>query len=106
MGQEEEPLAPVRRTDVGRAEQIPLDIAPELGKVVQDVGEPKRKVSRDVLAEEEPRSAVAEDAQDLGPQVALVIRSAARSGDAERLAWVSANDEIHCATPGSSVEGS
>ena len=106
MGQEEESFAPVRRADVGRSEQIPFDIAPERGKVGQDVGEPKRKVSGDVFAEEESGAALAEDAQDFGPQVSLVIGSASRSGARERLARVAAHDEIHRATPGSSVEGS
>lgn len=96
----------MRRAHVGRSHADPLRIEPDGGKVGKHVGEPKRKVSSDVLAEEERRTALLEDAVDLGPQVALVVGSASASCLRERLAWVSRNDEIHRATPASAVEGS
>ena len=42
----------MRRSNVGRAEQAPFNIRPDFGKVGKDVGEPKRKVSGDVFAEQ------------------------------------------------------
>jgi hypothetical protein len=37
VGQKEQSLASVRRSNVGRAEQAPLDIRPDFGKVGKDV---------------------------------------------------------------------
>jgi hypothetical protein len=105
VGQDEEALAAVRRADLGRAHKIPLRIEPERGKVGQHSIEPKAKVAGDVLKEDERRSALRDDARDLGPQVPLVALAALLSGDAERLAGVSRSDEIHCATPALAVEG-
>jgi hypothetical protein len=106
VGQEEQPLALVRRAHVARSEQIPLDIRPALGKVGKNSVEPKRKVPGDVLAEQVSSAALAPDSEHVGPQVAFVEPARALSGEAEGLAWVPRNDEIHRATPNSSVEGS
>jgi len=106
VGQEEESASTVGRSHVLRGEQVPDDIAPELGKVSKHVGEPKRKVPLNVLAEEEARAGLLEDAQDLRPEVALVDFSEALAGGAEWLARIARHDEIHRSTPGSSVEGS
>lgn len=105
-GQHEEPLATVRRANVGRSHKIPLRIEPERGKVGQHSIEPKAKVSGDVLEEDERSSALRDDARDLGPEVSLVSLAELLAGDAEGLAWVSRNDEIHRATPAFAVEGS
>lgn len=95
----------MRRANVGRSHTDPLRIEPDGGKVGKHVGEPKRKVSSDVLAEEEGRVGLLQDAVDLGPEVALVVGSAAVAGDAERLAGVASNDEIHASTPRCAIEG-
>jgi hypothetical protein len=106
VGQEEEPIPAMRRPNVGRGEHTPFDIRPHFGKVDKDSGEPKRNVSEHVLAEQVAGSALAVDAEHFGPEVAGVGGAASHPCGAERLAWVSANDEIHAATPRSSVEGS
>jgi hypothetical protein len=106
VGQEEQPLALVRRAHVARSEQIPLDIRPAFGKVGKNSVEPKRKVPGDVLAEQVAGSTLAPDSEHVGPQVAFVEFACALACEAERLAWISRNDEIHRATPSSSVEGS
>lgn len=106
MGQEEESVSLVRRANIGRSHTTPLDREPDGGKVGKDLGEPKRKVSSHVLAEEERRVGLLENPVDLGPEVPLVVDSGAESGRAERLARVSTSDEIHCATPRAAVEGS
>lgn len=105
VGQHEESLATVRRTDVRRSHKIPLRIEPERGKVGQHSIEPKAKVSGDVLEEDERRSRLRDDAADLGPEVSLVALAELLPGDAEGLAGVSRNDEIHAATPALAVEG-
>lgn len=106
VGQDEEPLASVRRSDIGRAQHTPLRIEPERGKVGKDVGEPKRNVPGDVLEEPKRGAGFVEDSCDVRPQVSLVGVAESSSGDAEWLARVAACDEIHRATPRSSVEGS
>lgn len=105
MGQHEESLALVRRAHLGRGEQTPLRIEPELGKVAKHLGEPKAKVPGDVLKEDERGAALVDDASHLGPQVALVALSELLAGDAEGLARVARNDEINAATPLSAAEG-
>jgi hypothetical protein len=104
--EEEQSVALVRRAHVGRTETSPFDIEPDGGKVGKHVGEPKRKVSSDVLTEQERRVALLKDSIDLGPEVALVVVSAAVAGDGEGLTGIPRNDEIHRATPASASEGS
>lgn len=106
VGQEEQPLSPMRRSDLARGEHAPFNMRPHFGKVGKDRGEPKRKVSCDVLAEQISGSALAVDPQDFGPEVSRVGCAESSSCGAEWLAGVSANDEIHAATPCSSIEGS
>lgn len=106
VGQHEESLAEVRRPDLGRAEQTPLRIEPERGKVAEDVGEPKANVARDVLEEGEGGSALVDDPSHFGPEVALVGFSSPLAGEAEGLARVARSDEIHDSTPRAAIEGS
>jgi hypothetical protein len=96
----------MRRPNVGRGEHAPFDIRPHFGKVGKDSGEPKRNVSEHVFAEQVAGSALAVDAEHFGPEVPRVGGAASQSGVGKWLAWKSANDEIHAATPRSSVEGS
>lgn len=58
----------------------------------------------DVLEEDPFRLDFADDAGDIGPQVALVIGSPALPCLAEGLAGVSGEDGIECAPEGQSVE--
>lgn len=106
VGQEEQSFPLMGSSNVGRLEHTPLDIRPQGGKPLEDFLEAKAEVSKDVLAEQVSGSALAVDPQDFGPEVPGVSFSESLPGRAERLARVSANDEIHAATPRSSVEGS
>jgi len=96
----------MRRPDFGCGEQTPFRIEPEFGKVAKDFGEPKRKVPAHVFEEDEGRSALVNDASDLGPEVPWIGLGSALSGAAERLARVARSDEIHDSAPRSAVEGS
>jgi hypothetical protein len=60
----------------------------------------------DVLEENESWLYLADDAGDVGPEVAGVVRAAALAGHGEGLAGVAANEAIHDATPRAAVEGS
>jgi hypothetical protein len=106
VGQEEQARAWVWSASGARGKHAPLDIRPAFGKVGKNSVEPKRKVPGDVLAEQVAGSTLAPDSEHVGPQVAFVEFACALACEAERLAWISRNDEIHRATPSSSVEGS
>ena len=105
VGQHEEPLALVRRAELRRAEQTPLRIEPERGKVGKHVGEPKAKMAGDVFEEDQTGLALSDDSSDVRPEVARVVFAALVAGDAERLARVTGRDEIHSSTPRCAVEG-
>jgi hypothetical protein len=60
----------------------------------------------DVLQKDNWRGALADDAGDVGPEVAGIVGPASLAGHAEWLAGVAANEAIHDATPRAAVEGS
>ena len=57
-----------------------------------------------VLEEHPSRSAFADDAGNVRPEVARIVRAPAPSGDAEWLARIARRDEIHRAAPRPAVE--
>ena len=61
-------------------------------------------MSADVFEDAEGGLALVHDPSDLGPQVPVVGSAHLGAGHAEGLTGVSAHDEIHAATPRSSVE--
>jgi hypothetical protein len=63
----EEPLAPMRRTNVGSSQREPDRIIPAGGKVTEDDVEPASNESCDVLHEHEARSKYANDPRVLSP---------------------------------------
>lgn len=97
--EDEQPLPAVSRTDFGRGEHTPFRIEPAGGKVGEDLPEPEADVSADVLEENQGSSGVADDPQDVGPQVSGVVGAGSPAGVTERLARVAASDKIHDATP-------
>lgn len=101
---EPEPRAEVRGANGCRAEQTPLRIEPELGKVVEDMGEPESNKLGDVLQQDESGSQVSDDGCDGWPEPALIVSSTLLPGQAERLAREAGSDEIHSATPRAAVE--
>ena len=105
MPHEPEPRAEVRGANGCRAEQTPFRIEPELGKVVEDVGEPESNKLGDVLQQDESGSQVSDDGCDGWPEPALIVSSTLLPSRAERLARETGSDEIHSATPRAAVEG-
>jgi hypothetical protein len=63
-------------------------------------------VSLDVLEEHPFGRDLADDAGDLGPQVAGIGGPAALARDAERLAGITGSDEMNAVAPRAAVEGS
>lgn len=104
VGQDEQPLPPVRRSSLGRAEQTPLRMEPEGGKVSEHGSESQPKVACDILKAYDGRLALLDDSPDVRPEVARVLLPLPLAGDGERLARVARRDEIHDSTPRSAVE--
>jgi hypothetical protein len=60
----------------------------------------------DILEEHEGRLDLADDAGDMRPEVARVIRTPALARDREWLARIARSDNVHSAAPRPAVEGS
>ncbi len=107
VGQKEEPLPSVRRTNVGRAKHAPFRIVPQVGQAPEyDLDSESNKVP-DVLHVDVARSHFANDPSVLAPQPGAdpVDDAVLLPGDADVLTRESANDEIHASTPRATVEG-
>ncbi len=104
MGQDEDPQPLVRRTDLCRAEQTRRRREAHAPKLSQDELEPEGDVTGDIFEEDPFGAAFADDARDIGPEVAGIVGTAALSGRAEGLAGVSREDGIEGAAEGAGVE--
>lgn len=93
------------RSDLGRAEQIPLRIEPEVGQVSEDVSKSPSNETWNVLQEDEARSRIANDPGDGRPEPAFVVGPPTRAGVGPGLAWEARTDEIHRSAPRAAVEG-
>jgi hypothetical protein len=90
-----------------RTDAMPFTIEPVLGQVRENSsGVPVNKQTWNVLQEDDSGSHLANDPDRLGPEVSIVSLGLPSTGRRERLAREASRDEIHDATPGSSVEGS
>jgi hypothetical protein len=104
LGHKPKALTAVSGTNVGRCEQTPFRIEPELGKVTEDMGKSCSNNSWDVLQEEVLGCHVAHDLCDFRPKPAFVVSAQLLPSKAERLAGEAGSDEIHSATPCRTVE--
>lgn len=106
VGQEEQPLSAMGRTDFRRTEYSAFNAVVHCAKVRPDGIESDVDVLSDILEEAECWLDFPNDASNVGPEMARVVNAALLSGDTEWLARVAANDAIHDATPRLAVEGS
>ena len=105
VGEDEEPLAPVRRADFRRREEARRKAVPHADQSSGDFGEAEAEMMGDVLEEDEGRLALANDAGDMRPEVPRVVRAPALARDGERLARIARSDDVHRAAPRAAVEG-
>jgi hypothetical protein len=97
----------VRRSDLGCRYNLPLRIEPALGQISEDDSEiSSGHKPWDVFQESVAWSHLANDADRLRPEIAIVAPSELPAGLRERLAREACSDDIHEATPLSPVEGS
>ena len=104
MGQDEDAQPLVRRTNFCRAEQARRRRVAHAPKLSQDGFKTEGDVALNVFEEDPLWAAFADDARDIGPEVAGVISAAAFSGCAEGLAGIPGEDDVEGAAEGTGIE--
>ena len=104
-GEDEEPLAPVGRADFHRREEACRKPVAHADQSAGDFGEAEAEMMGDILEEDEGRFDFADDAGDMRPEVARIVRAPALAGDGERLARIARSDDVHRAAPRAAVKG-
>jgi hypothetical protein len=95
----------VRSAHVGRSEQVPLRIIPELGQRPEYSSETSARSERwDVLQQDDAGSNIAKHPCDVGPEPPLVGLAELLSGDGPGLARESRSEAIHDSTQRAAVE--
>ncbi len=105
-GEDEQPLALVRRADFRRREEACRKAVAHADQSCGDFGEAEAEMMGDILEEDEGRLDLADDAGDMRPEVARVVRTPTLARDGERLARIARSDDVHRAAPRTAVEGS
>lgn len=95
----------MRRACFLRAEDPARSDETQPFQVIEDLAETQIDVVGHVLKEDARRPHLADDAGDVGPEVAGIVSASAPAGGAERLARVARSEDIHASTPASAVEG-
>ena len=72
-GEDEQPLAPVGRTDFRRRKEACRKFVAHADQSAGDFGETEAEMMGDILEEDEGRLAFADDAGDMGPEVAWIL---------------------------------
>ncbi|ODN68461.1 hypothetical protein A6302_04241 [Methylobrevis pamukkalensis] len=103
--EDEEPFAFVGRADLRRREETCRKFVAHADHSCGDFGEAEAEMMGDIFEEDEGRLDLADDAGDMRPEVAWVVRTPALARDGERLARIARSDDVHRATPRVAVEG-
>ncbi len=104
-GEDEQTLALVGRADFRRREEACRKAVAHADQSAGDFGEAEAEMMGDILEEDEGRLTLADDAGDMGPEVARVVGTPALARDGERLARIACSDDIHRVAPRAAVEG-
>ncbi len=104
--EDEEPLALVGRTDFRRREEARRKAVAHADQSSGDFGKSEAEMMGDILEEHEGWLDLSDDAGDMRPEVAWVVRAPAFARDGERLARIARSDDVHRAAPRAAVEGS
>ena len=104
MGQDEDALPLVRRTDFCRAEQTRRRRVAHAPKLSQDGLKTEADVTGDVLEEDPLGSAFSNNPGDLRPEVAGIVGPAAFASGAERLAGISGQHDVEGPVEGACIE--
>lgn len=104
MGEDEEPLTLVGRADFRRREEARRKSVAHADHSAGDFGEPEAEMMADVLKEDEGWLDLVDDARDMRPEMARVVRAPAVARDGEWLARITRSDDVHRAAPRAAVE--
>ncbi len=104
MGQDEDAQPLVRRANFCRREQTRRRRVAQSPKLSQDGFKAEADVTGDVFEEHPFWAAFADDAGDIGPEVAGIVGATALSGGAERLAGISGEDDVEGPTKRPGIE--
>jgi hypothetical protein len=104
VGQDEDPQPFMRRADLCRREQARRRRVAQSPKLSQDGFKAEGDVACDVFEKDPFRAAFADDAGNVGPQVAGIVGAAAPSCRAEGLAGIACEDGIEGAAEGPGIE--
>ena len=105
-GEDEQPLTLVGRTNFRRREEACRKAVAHADQSAGDFGEAEAEMMGDIFEEDEGRFDLADDAGDMGPKMAWVIRAAPLARHGERLARIARSDDVHRAAPRAAIEGS
>ena len=104
MGQDEDPEPLVRRANFCRAEQTRRRRVAQTPKLSQHGFKAEGDVAGDIFEENPFGLALADDAGDLGPEMAGIVGTAAPACGAEGLAGISGEDGVESTAEGSGIE--
>jgi len=103
-GEDEQPLALVGRADFRRREEACRKAVAHPDQSCGDFGEAEAEMMGDILKKDEGRLDLADDAGDMRPEVARIVRAPALARDGEWLARIARRDDVHRAAPWFAVE--
>jgi hypothetical protein len=103
-GEDEQPLAPVARADFRRREEACRKAVAHADQSCGDFGEAEAEMMGDILKKDKGRLDFADDAGDVRPEVARIVRAPALARDGERLARIARREDVHRAAPRFAVE--
>jgi hypothetical protein len=104
VGQDEDAEPLVRRADFCRREQARRRCVAHAPKVSQDGLEAEGDMTGDVFEKDPFWGTFPDDAGDLGPEVAGIVRATAFSGGTEGLAGISGEDDVEGTAEGTGIE--
>jgi hypothetical protein len=104
-GKNEEPFAPMGRTDFRRSEEARRKPVAHADQSCGDFGEAEAEMMGDVFEEHEGRFDLADDPGDMRPEMAGILGTETLPRQGERLARISRREDVHCAAPRAAVEG-
>jgi hypothetical protein len=98
VGQDEDPLALVRRTDFSRAKYSPRRFVTNACQFFDDISESEADVALDVFKEADSRAHESNSICDPRPEMSWVVFASSFSGGAEWLAGITAREDVHAVT--------
>jgi hypothetical protein len=94
------------RADFRRREEARRKPVAQADQVSGDLGKSEAQMMGDILVQDEGRLDLADDARDVRPQVAWVVRAEPSASDRKRLARIARAENVHRAAPRAAVDGS